>query len=72
MNNPYELAVVSRIKAELENMLLEGNIFSMKLQLFIESEDVDYIEEGIHHLRNFKHCYEMRRLKELKMKRQLL
>lgn len=72
MNNPYELAVVCRIKAELENMLLEGNIFSMKLQLFIESEDSDYIEEGINHLKNFTHCYEMRRLKELKMNRQLI
>ncbi len=72
MNNPYELAVVYRIKSELENMLLEGNIFSKKLQMFIESADKDYIEEGIKQLKNFEHCYEMRRLKELKMKRQLL
>lgn len=72
MNNPYELAVVCRIKAELELMLLEGNIFSMKLETFIESEDIDYIEEGIEYLKNFKHCYEMRRLIELRMKRQIL
>ena len=72
MNNPYELAVVCRIKAELELMFLEGNIFSKKLETFIESEDIDYIEEGINHLKNFKYCYEMRRLIELRMKRQLL
>jgi DNA-binding SARP family transcriptional activator len=72
MNNPYELAVVCRIKAELEMMLLEGNIFSMKLQQFIEKEGEDCISSGIHHLRNFTECYEMRRLTELKIKRQLL
>ena len=72
MNNPYEQAVVCRIKAELDNILLEGNIFSMKLQTFIESTGEDYIEKGIYHLRNFKDCYEMKRLKELELKRQLL
>jgi len=72
LNNPYEQAVVCRIKAELEQILLEGNIFSMKLQTFIESAGEDYVEKGIYHLRNFKDCYEMKRLKELKMKRQLL
>ncbi|MBN2797124.1 MAG: tetratricopeptide repeat protein [Clostridia bacterium] len=72
MNNPYELAVVCRIKAELETMLLEGNIFSKKLQDFIESEGMNFVEVGIHHLRNFTGCYEMKRLNELKIKRQLL
>jgi len=72
LNNPYEQAVVCRIKAELENILLEGNIFSMQLQTFIESTGEDYIETGIYHLRNFKDCYEMKRLNELELKRQLL
>jgi hypothetical protein len=44
----------------------------MKLQTFIESTGEDYIEKGIYHLRNFKDCYEMKRLKELELKRQLL
>lgn len=72
MNNPYELAVVCRIRAELEDMLLEGNIFSKKLQQFIEMEGKDCIREGIAHLKNFENCFEMRRLNELKIKRQLL
>ena len=72
MNNPYEQAVVCRIKAELENILLEGNIFSMKLAKFIESGGEDYIDKGIYHLRNFKDCYEMRRLNELAIKRELI
>lgn len=72
LNNPYEQAVVCRIKAELEQFLLEGNIFSTKLQTFIESVGEDYIEEGIHHLRNFKDCFEMKRLQELKMNRELM
>lgn len=72
MNNPYEQAVVCRIKAELENILLEGNIFSMKLGKFIESSEEDYIKKGIYHLRNFKDCYEMRRLNELSIRRELI
>lgn len=72
LNNPYEQAVVCRIKAELEQMLLEGNIFSTKLQTFIESGGEDYVETGIYHLRNFKDCYEMKRLQELKMNRHFI
>lgn len=69
MNNPYELAVVCRIKAELESMLLQGDIFSTQLRLFIEKSGEDFIANGIGYLKNFESCYEMRRLKELKIKR---
>lgn len=72
MKNPYELAVVCRIKSELENMLLEGNIFSSRLAKFIEAGGEDYLEKGMNYLEKFENCYEMRRLKELKIKRQLL
>jgi len=72
MNNPYELAVVCRIRSELELMLLEGNVFSIKLQEYVESNPEDYISKGIHYLRNFKDCYEMRRLVALKHRREAL
>lgn len=69
MKNPYERAVVCRIKAELELMLLEGNVFSIKLQQYIESNSEDSIKKGIGFLKNFQACYEMKRLKFLQEKR---
>lgn len=72
MNNPYELAVVCRIRSELELMLLEGNVFSTKLQQYVESNPEDSITMGIGYLDNFQDCYEMRRLKALKARRDAL
>jgi tetratricopeptide (TPR) repeat protein len=70
MKNPYERAVVCRIRAELELMLLEGNVFSTKLQQYIESNSEDSIKKGLDFLKNFQGCYEMKRLKILKEKRE--
>lgn len=72
MNNPYELAVACRIQAELELMLLEGDVFSVKLQQYVSSDSEDYITKGINYLENFQGCYEMKRLKILKEKRTAL
>jgi len=65
--NPYEMAVKYRIKAELSLMLKNGEISNGKMKTFLKPMTYqEYAEKGISFLTDFEHCYEMKRLLELK------